>query len=303
MGYMHIREDEDASRQIYDGAYFSVGQYRRGPKHLNFGGPHQIDGTLIVFPRTSVTITHAGKEPVVADPNIVMFYNNRQIYSRHKLSDKGDLCEWFGFNSELVADAIRSFDAYVDDHPSEPFQFSHGPSDTDSYLLQRLVVDHILENSQPDHLFIEETVLQILHRVIENSYRQRGINPVKAKDSAESEVVDAIQQLLAIHFEQNPTLEQIATQLNYSPFHLCRIFRRHTGQSIHQYLNQLRLRTSLEYVTQANTDLTSLALKMGFASHSHFTESFRKTFGTPPSTLRNSSHVTLRQLLSKISIA
>jgi len=298
-----MQEDEDATRRIYSGTYFAVGQFRRGPKHPDFVGPHRIDGTLIVFPRTSVTITYAGKKPVIADPNTVMFYNNGQIYSRNKLSNRGDLCEWFGFDPRLVADAIRAFDAHVDDHPVQPFLFSHGPGDTESYLLQRLVIDHVLRDETPDHLFIEETMMQVLHRVIANSYRQRDINPAKARGSAEKEILDALQKLLALNFEQNPSLEQVASQLNYSPFHLCRIFRKHTGQSIRQYLNQLRLRSSLEFVTQTNIDLTSLALRLGFASHSHFTEAFRKTFGAPPSTLRNLSRQRVRQLLSKISIA
>lgn len=300
---MVMRADQDASGPIYDGAFFRVGQFRRGPKHPNFNGPHWCGGTLIVFPRTSVTITHLGKAPVVADPNVVMFYNPGQIYSRGVLSEAGDLCEWFGFGSELVADAVRSFDAHVGDHPFEPFQFSHGPSDTTSYLLQRLVVNHILNAQQPDDLFIEETVLQVLKRVIENSYRQQGISPKPAEISVEKEIVNAIKKVLVTQFEQALSLEQIAAQLNYSPFHLCRLFRKHTGRSIHRYLTQLRLRTSLEHVTQANTDLTTLALKLGFASHSHFTETFRKTFGAPPSGLRNISHQKMRQLLSKISIA
>lgn len=286
---MDMQSDQDQTRQIYKGSFFHIGQFRRGPKHPNFCGPHQIGGTLIVFPRTSVTITHAGKTPVVADANTVMFYNDRQVYSRAKLSDQGDLCEWFAFDTELVTDAIRSFDARVDDHPREPFPFSHGPSDTKSYLLQRIVVNHILGDQQPDALFIEETVMQILNRAIENSYRQRGVHPCKAKVAQEREVVDAIQKILATCFEQNPSLAEIATKLSYSPFHLCRIFRKYTGQSIRQYLNELRLRTSLEYVMQGSLDLTSLALKLGFASHSHFTEAFRKTFGKTPSLLRKTS--------------
>src|SRR5687768_13109586 len=144
-----MREEQEVDSPIYKGVFFSIGQFRLKPKHLNFGGPHRIGGTLIVFPRTSVTITHAGKDPVVADPNTVMFYNDGQVYSRDKLSDKGDLCEWFGFDPKLVADAIRCFDRHVDDHPIEPFQFSHGPSDTTSYLWQRLVVDHILGDQHP----------------------------------------------------------------------------------------------------------------------------------------------------------
>lgn len=280
-----------------------IGQFRRGPKHSNFGGPHEIRGTLMVFPRTSVTIAHSGKDPVVADANTVMFYNDRQVYARGKLSERGDLCEWFNIDPGHVADAIRSFDSHVDDHPCAPFAFSHGPSDTTSYLLQRLVVNHILEAQHVDHLFVEETVMRILKRVIENWYRQRGVLPSKPKASSEKELVDALQKMLAMRFQQNISLEEIAGQLHYSPFHVCRIFRKHTGQSIHRYINQLRLRISLEYITQPNEDLTHLALRLGFASHSHFTEAFRKTFGTPPSALRNSMRQDLRQMLSKISIA
>ena len=257
----------------------------------------------MVFPRTSVTITHVGKAPVVADPNIVMFYNDGQVYSRGKLSDKGDLCEWFGLAHELIADAIRPFDAHVDDHPCAPFRFSHGPSDTASYLMQRLVVNHILKNDELDQLFVEEAVLMTLKQVIENNYRQHGALPQKAKLSVDREVTDAVQKVLATRFEQSLSLDQIAMDLNYSPFHLCRIFHKQTGQSIHQYLKQIRLRTALEYVTQPNIDLTNLATKLGFSSHSHFTEAFRKTFGAPPSTLRNASRPYVREQISKISIA
>jgi AraC-like DNA-binding protein len=298
-----MREDEDATRLIHQGTFFSIGQFRRGPKHAKFGGMHQIGGTLVVFPRTSVTITHAGQEAVVADPNTVMFYNDGQVYSRCKLSDKGDLCEWFGYDASLVAEAVRSFDSYVDDHPCQPFQFSHGPSDPASYLLQRLVVVHILNTAQPDDLFIEEAVLYILQRVIRNSYHHRSMAQIRKKSSSEREVAEALQKVLALDFEQNPSLEQVARQLNYSPFYLCRIFRKQTGMSIHRYLTQLRLRASLEYVTQANSDLTRIAIQLGFASHSHFTDAFRKTFGMPPSSLRNKSRQEVRQLLSKISIA
>jgi transcriptional regulator GlxA family with amidase domain len=164
-------------------------------------------------------------------------------------------------------------------------------------------VNHILENQQPETLFIEESVMRILQRVIAKSYLQRGLHPARTKVSQELEVVNEIQKLLATCFEQKLSLELISSRINYSPFHLCRIFRKYTGQSIRRYLNQLRLRAALEDVTQSGTDLTNLALRMGFASHSHFTEAFRKTFGVPPSTLRNASQHRVRQFLSKISIA
>ncbi len=298
-----MRDDQDASRSIYDGSFFRIGQFRRGPKHSNFTGPHVAGSALIVFPRTSVTITHAGKKPVVADPNVVMFYNDRQVYSRGRLSEKGDLCDWFGFKSELIAQAVQPFDEYVSDHPQQPFQFPSGPSDPRTYLMQRSIVDTIVNKGVRDELFIEESVLTILKHVIYNSYHQQGVSPHSTRTATEKEVTDGVQKMLSIYFRNDLSLEQIARHFGYSAFHLCRIFRKHTGQTIHQYLKQIRLRTSLEYVTQANTDLTTLAMELGFSSHSHFTEAFRKTFGAPPSQLRNVSRQQMHQLLSKISIA
>ena len=52
---------------------------------------------------------------------------------------------------------------------------------------------------------------------------------------------------------------------------------------IHRYLTQLRLRSSLERLADGANDLTALALELGFSSHSHFTDAFRREFGHAPS--------------------
>jgi AraC family transcriptional regulator len=70
-----------------------------------------------------------------------------------------------------------------------------------------------------------------------------------------------------------------------SVFHLCRTFRAVTGQTIHAYRTQLRLRAALERVEYAS-DLSAVALDLGFSSHSHFTAAFRRAFGVTPSGVR-----------------
>jgi AraC-like DNA-binding protein len=55
---------------------------------------------------------------------------------------------------------------------------------------------------------------------------------------------------------------------------------------VHHWLLRLRLHTSLERVAEPRSDLTVIALDFGFASHSHFTAAFRRTFGLTPSALR-----------------
>lgn len=272
---------------VFQSSLITVGLFRAKPWEPNFEDSGPTQGYLVVFPRTSVIITHAGREPVITSPNVVMFYNLGQEYRREKVSERGDICEWFAFHPSVVADALKPYDCRVIERIDHPFRFTHGPSDATTFLVQRLVVEHLLENAHPDTLFVQESLLEVLARSLANRYglqaRKKGsgqINP-EHKDLAR-----AAQQFLATHFSDSLTLEDLASALNYSQYHLARIFHQQTGQTIHQFLDQLRLRTALEEITAGDKNLTHLAYTLGYSSHSHFSQSFKRTFGHPPSNLR-----------------
>ena len=82
------------------------------------------------------------------------------------------------------------------------------------------------------------------------------------------------------------SLGDVADRVRVSLFHLCRIFRSVTGSSIHQYRDQLRLRSALQAVIDTNDDLLSLGLRLGYSGHSHFTAAFHRRFSITPSELR-----------------
>ncbi len=275
---------------LYKGTLFWAGTFRCRPWYPSFADTGPTQGHLLVFPRTSVRITHVGGEPIVADPNVVMFYNDQQRYRRGKLSDRGDLCEWFAFKPKLIIDMLRRYDPAVVDRPEKPFHLTHGPGDPQIYLRQRLVVKHLLEAKSPDALYIEENMLDILEMAIQNTYQARSIQPQPTRAAtrqAHRELAQATQSILATRFQQTLVLTDLATELHCSPYHLCRVFRRQTGHTIHHYLDQLRLRTALEYIDQGYRNLTALALELGYAHHSHFTLAFRQAFGQPPSAWRS----------------
>jgi len=276
---------EDPDIPIYETNFIRVGLFRCHPDHPHFEDSGPIEGNLLVFPRTSVYIQHEGREPIVTSPNVVMFYNRGQVYRRYRISERGDHCEWFAFDGQVVVEALRPYDAKVEAHPENPFRLTHGLSDPTCYLLQRRVVEHLLSEAQPDELFIEESMLWILERTVEKAYRN---SPQKKEDrSVQRERVRALQAALTTRFQEHLSLEQLAAEFDYSPYYLCRIFRQHTGLTIHQYLTQVRLRTALEWIAANECNLTDLAFRLGFSSHSHFTQAFRKEFGVPPTQIQD----------------
>jgi AraC-like DNA-binding protein len=96
---------------------------------------------------------------------------------------------------------------------------------------------------------------------------------------------ERVKELLAVRLGEPLTLPDLARELGTSPYHLARSFKAATGSSIHQYRLQLRVRTAMLRLRE-DVDLCTLGLELGFATHSHFTETFRRVFGLPPRAVR-----------------
>ena len=83
------------------------------------------------------------------------------------------------------------------------------------------------------------------------------------------------------------SLESLAAALHVSPFHLARVFRERTGFSLAGYVHGLRLRAAVDALAaDPGTDLSRLAVDLGYYSPSHFCDRFRSAFGHPPSAVR-----------------
>lgn len=99
-------------------------------------------------------------------------------------------------------------------------------------------------------------------------------------------LVNRARRLLAACPGSPHPLMGLAEALGISGFHLARIFRAETGLSVHQYLLRLRMAGALARLSCSETELSRLALDLGFSSHSHFTTTFRKQFGESPARVR-----------------
>jgi len=256
----------------------------------------------IVFPRVPVGIRQSAGPAVVATPNHVMYYNREQLYDREQIDKRGDACEWFAFDSSTLCEVMRRDEPTVDDHPERPFRYACGPCDARSYLQQRTLFNYVRNTPNPDRILVQETMLGVLDDVISAAYAARRERRAGRGDTQRThgELVHAACVILAGRFSESLSLEDLADSIGSSPYHLCRIFARQTGLTIHRYLNRLRLRHALERIADPAASLTRVALDLGFSSHSHFSEAFRREFGVSPSHVRRAFRPAAFHQLSKI---
>jgi AraC family transcriptional regulator len=286
MGRQAIDSRQEFDRIVFESSLVRIGAFRCHPEHPSFQDSGPAQNYCFVFPRTAVEIQHEHEPAFVANPNVVTFYNSGQAYERSAISPEGDHCDWFGVESELVREVIRAVDDRVDERSEQPFLMTRGWTDAPTYLRQRRLFVQVASGEEIEPLAVEETVIELLDRVVRFAYRSARTSPPSPVSSRQRATIHDVETILSRGPEEHVTLSGIAREVGLSAYHVCRLFHRVTGTKLHQYRLRLRLRAALTEVVESARPLTDIALDEGFSSHSHFTDSFHHEFGATPSYLR-----------------
>ena len=74
----------------------------------------------------------------------------------------------------------------------------------------------------------------------------------------------------------------LAEQVGCGTFHLSRMFSQQVGQTVPQYLRQLRLEKAAQLLREGRHNVTEAATAVGYSSLSHFSKAFWETYGCCP---------------------
>ena len=106
--------------------------------------------------------------------------------------------------------------------------------------------------------------------------------------SRPADCVAFARRYLQEHFRETVRVRQIAGQLQMTPDHLERLYRRQTGERLSQTLWTLRLHAAREELAQQEVSVSHVARHAGFSSDSAFSQRFHAAFGMTPSAYRES---------------
>jgi AraC family transcriptional regulator len=84
------------------------------------------------------------------------------------------------------------------------------------------------------------------------------------------------------HLNQNLSLEMLAEQVGFSPYHFARLFRQTTGESPHQFVLRQRLAVAQRLLKETDLPLAHVASEVGIPNQSHFTQAFKRRWGITP---------------------
>ena len=78
------------------------------------------------------------------------------------------------------------------------------------------------------------------------------------------------------------TLDELARFIHIHKYTLCHNFKKATGQTVVQYINNYRCQKAGSFIKKGDS-ITQASLKCGFENASFFTKTFKKYIGVLPS--------------------
>lgn len=238
--------------------------------------------TQICFPYRGAFIWHVGGQDIVGDANQILFVPPRETFSLSQLQKDG--C------GELIitprTDVIEELIGNVERPCVNPLFRQRCRRADPSVQRASVRFRQLLLGGGLDDLAADEFLVNLLISALQ------GRRCADTLSTGTKKLVDHAKAFLSANWDGKVRLKDIAAAVGASAAYLTDAFRRAEGIPLHGYLVQLRLARALVEIPHAN-DLTELALRLGFSSHSHFTASFRKSFGCTPSDFRQSTRKTI----------
>jgi AraC family transcriptional regulator len=242
------------------------------------GGDESVSDTHLVFPYRGFFVRHVGNTVTVADPNQVLFFNADESYGISHPIEGGDSCLSIRIGPETLTELapvelLREGDRAIFDRPRIRID---GQT---QQVLTRL--RYGLDRGWLETLDAETTTIAAIRRTL-GSRTSRSVRSVRRQ-----KLVDRAKIVLSSDLGRRWTLAEIAAEVGVSPVYLTQIFRQIEGLPLYRYHLQLRLSKALHLLGK-DSDLTGVALDLGFSSYSHLSATFKRTYGRTPFEFRRS---------------
>ena len=129
--------------------------------------------------------------------------------------------------------------------------------------------DSIKETKLPNDLK-REKIISVIHIIILALVEiDISDNEPEESNSYQEQTIEMICKHISRTSGKSLTIDKLARIAGYSKFHFLRLFKQHTGKSIHQFINQTRV-TKVKYLLNKGQSKKEIAEKLGFSCASSF---------------------------------
>jgi len=157
-------------------------------------------------------------------------------------------------------------------------------------------MEFIIETGLPIKEILPNNFLNIIEEIqskgsvneikewVEKIFRNAVETTLKYRSSKASVLVKDVKKYIGENYMKcGLNVEDISKNLYVNYSHLCFIFKRETGITVHDYLTEFRMKKAKELFDRRNNMVLDVAEKVGYADANYFGKCFKKYYGLAPS--------------------
>ncbi|MFT3745692.1 MAG: AraC family transcriptional regulator [Pyrinomonadaceae bacterium] len=197
------------------------------------------------------------------------------------------------FDNDFVRDQASSEDSeWLDRMRFVLVNASHQPgcilkNQTDKPVVRELI-ESVLREERNEQLFFRRMIDQIVNTLLIVVARNLSMRlPERINISKESTIHRILQHIHHNIYEPNKlTAERLGRDLGISSSYIGRYFKKHTGETLQDYITQYRLRLVESRLLHTNLRVNAIAYEMNFTDESHLNRLFKRYRGVSPARFR-----------------
>ena len=147
-------------------------------------------------------------------------------------------------------------------------------------LIEKEGIDRILQ------------LISALNQLAQSNYKLITPNTFHTIASKKSELrINEVCLFIQNNFNSNITLNQVASQIYLTESNFCKFFKKATGKTFSDYLNEIRINEASRLLLQTDKTISQISFECGFETLSYFNRVFLKKKNQTPSVFRNNKTV------------
>ncbi len=238
-------------------------------------------------------VTYGEKKIITPTSISIIAPNNVAFTDKHKyhrsVDIKNDYHERYliKFTDEAVSELLKQLKAKNISEllTRNIYKFNEGTQIKLANLFQEALNVYFLDTKYSEIILekiLHQIILTVLGEHLPNDNHELII------DNNNDKIFDAL-NYLNLHFQESPTIEEVAELVNFSPSHFSRLFKKSTNMSYSSYLSSLKLQHATLLLQHSNKSIEEIAQLCGYSNGSYLSARFKEVNNISPHNFRQKS--------------
>lgn len=166
------------------------------------------------------------------------------------------------------------YDALVD----TPDFFETDKNDIYKRIFRNLI-KHYDTFAENDEIILQSLILELIYTISQDTKKLSKQGTFLKNNTY---IIESVLAYIKDNLTENLSLEEVAAAAHLSPIHFHNIFKAAVGKTLHDYVEEQRIKKAINLLMSTDDTLTEIAFECGFSSQSYFSYVFKRRMKKTP---------------------